>query len=206
MQNGAVAEDNLRVVDAGAVGQSQNEELQGRRLEQQFLVLAGQLAEARQLLRKVLDDVDRGGQQVVELLDLVGLGHVGLEERRLAVLVVVEARQVGRRVHVRPHQGRDEWHGRRRRGFLRWLGLRGQSAAAALQRIRPNDFLHHPHSQTLLEATELTAIPAPLVDGARFVGETHILGALLHGSLEEAFAALAGACDVWWIDFKGLDD
>lgn len=61
MQNGAVAEDNLCVVDAGAVGQSQNEQLQGRRLEQQFLVFAGQLAEAWKFLGEMLDDVDRGG-------------------------------------------------------------------------------------------------------------------------------------------------
>lgn len=119
MQNGAIAEDNLRVVDAGAIGQSQNEQLQGRRLEQQFLVLAGQLAEAWKFLREMLDDIDRGGQQIVELLDLVGFGHVRLEERRLAVLVVIEARQVRCRVHMGPHQSRDKRHGRRRRGFLR---------------------------------------------------------------------------------------
>lgn len=196
MQNDSVAEDNLRVVDAGSVRQSENEEFQGRWLEQQFLIFAGQFAEAWKFLGEVLNHVDRGGQQVVELLDLVGFGHVWLEKRWLAILVVVEARQVGRSINMRPHKSRDEWHGWWRWGFLRWLGFRGQSAATTLQRIRSNNFLHHAHSQTLLEATELTAISAPLVNGARFVGETHILRSLLHGSLEESFATLASACDV----------
>ena len=50
-------------------------------------------------------------------------------------------------------------------------------------------FFHHADCHALLEATELAAVPAAFVDRTVLVAQTHVLGVLLHGSLEETFAA-----------------
>lgn len=51
--------------------------------------------------------------------------------------------------------------------------------------------LDHADHQALLEPAELAAISPALVHRTGFVGQTHVLGAFLHGPLEEALAALA---------------
>jgi len=51
--------------------------------------------------------------------------------------------------------------------------------------------LDHADHQALLEPAELAAISSALVHRAGFVGQAHVLGAFLHGPLEEALAALA---------------
>lgn len=45
-------------------------------------------------------------------------------------------------------------------------------------------FLHHAHTETLLEAAVLAAVASPLVHRTVLTGQTHILGVLLHGALE----------------------
>lgn len=56
--------------------------------------------------------------------------------------------------------------------------------------------LDHADHEALLEPAELTAISPALVHRASLLGQAHVLGALLHGPLEEALAALAGAYTV----------
>lgn len=50
--------------------------------------------------------------------------------------------------------------------------------------ILPPTFLHHAHSQALLEATELAAIPPPLVHRAVLVCQADVLGTFLYCALE----------------------
>lgn len=47
----------------------------------------------------------------------------------------------------------------------------------------PLTFLHHADAQALLEATVLAAVASPLVHGAVFTGQTHVLGVFLHRAL-----------------------
>lgn len=51
--------------------------------------------------------------------------------------------------------------------------------------ILPPTFLHHAHSQALLEAAELAAVPPPLVHRAILVCQADVLGAFLYCALEE---------------------
>ena len=53
--------------------------------------------------------------------------------------------------------------------------------------------LDHSDGEAFLEAAELAAVAAALIDGTVAIGQTHVLGSLLHRSLEESLAALAGA-------------
>ena len=73
------------------------------------------------------------------------------------------------------------------------LGLGGQAATSALEVVGADYFFDHAHGETLLKATVLAAIAAPLVHRAVLVCQTHVLGVLLHGTLEEALAAFARA-------------
>lgn len=50
--------------------------------------------------------------------------------------------------------------------------------------ILPPTFLHHAHSQALLEATELAAVPPPLVHRAVLVSQADVLGTFLYCALE----------------------
>jgi hypothetical protein len=58
-----------------------------------------------------------------------------------------------------------------------------QAASAPLGPIPPPTFLHHAHSQALLEAAELAAVPPPLVHRAVLVCQADVLGAFLHCAL-----------------------
>lgn len=51
----------------------------------------------------------------------------------------------------------------------------------------------HADGEAFLEAAKLAAVASALIHRAVALGETHVLGALLDGALEEAFAAFAGA-------------
>jgi len=51
--------------------------------------------------------------------------------------------------------------------------------------------LDHANHQALLESTKLTTVSPAFVYRASLLGQAHVLGALLHGPLEEALAALA---------------
>lgn len=53
--------------------------------------------------------------------------------------------------------------------------------------------LDHADHQALLESAELATVSPAFVHRTSFLGQAHILGALLHGPLEEALAALASA-------------
>lgn len=59
-------------------------------------------------------------------------------------------------------------------------------------RVILTHFFHHSDHQALLEATKLATIPPAFVNGASFLGQTHVFRTLLHGPLEKSFAALAG--------------
>lgn len=109
-----------------------------------------------------------------------------------AHLAVVEIGEIRGCIHVGPNQGCDERDRRAGWRFLRRLGFRGESSPASLERISAYHFLDHAHSEALLEAAELAAVAPSLVHRARFVGKTHVLGALLHGPLEETLAPFAG--------------
>ena len=95
-----------------------------------------------------------------------------------------------------PHQGCDERH------WLHWPpsprvtrappGLCGKTTSPALERVRADNLLDHPDSETFLEPAELAPVPPPLVHGAVLVRQTDVLGVLLDSSLEEALAALTG--------------
>lgn len=50
--------------------------------------------------------------------------------------------------------------------------------------VSPPTFLHHAHSQALLEAAELAAVPPPLVHRAVLVCQADVLGTLLYCALE----------------------
>lgn len=89
MQDDAVAEGKLRVVVPCTVREPKHEKLQRSGLEQQVLILPRQFTPTGDLLRKVADHVDGGGQQLVELLDLIGLGEIGIEGGEFAVLGIV---------------------------------------------------------------------------------------------------------------------
>lgn len=73
VQHHAVAEDELAFLWLGAVCQAKDEELQEGRLQQEVLVLLGQLAEALDLLGPLADDVHGAGEEVVELLHVHGV-------------------------------------------------------------------------------------------------------------------------------------
>ena len=104
--------------------------------------------------------------------------------RKILYLGIIQISQIGRGIHVSPDEGSDERNGRRWRGLLRGPRLRRQTPASPFQGIRPDDFFHHPHDQTLLEAAELAAVSATLVHGAVLVAQTHVLASLLHGPLQ----------------------
>lgn len=53
--------------------------------------------------------------------------------------------------------------------------------------------LDHANHQALLESTELATVSSAFIYRASLLGQAYIFGALLHGPLEEAFAALACA-------------
>lgn len=53
--------------------------------------------------------------------------------------------------------------------------------------------LDHANHQALLESAELATVSPAFVYRASLLGQAHVLGALLHGPLEEALAALACA-------------
>ena len=111
----------------------------------------------------------------------------------VAHLSVVQVLQLGRGLHVCPHQRGDQRHGLLRlAGLLAPAGLRWKTTSTALEAVGSDHLLHHPHGQTLLEPAELAAVPPPLVHGAALVRQTHVLGVLLHRPLEEPLAALAG--------------
>ena len=52
------------------VSEPEGEELQTRRLEEEVLVVAGEVVDAGDAVAELADDLDRGREQVVELLDL----------------------------------------------------------------------------------------------------------------------------------------
>lgn len=63
----------------------------------------------------------------------------------------------------------------------------GDSAATApsgLPLSQPPTFLHHAHSQALLEAAELAAVSPPLIHRAVLVSQADVLGIFLHCALE----------------------
>lgn len=56
-------------------------------------------------------------------------------------------------------------------------------AAVPLGLCQPPTFLHHAHSQALLEATELAAVSPSLVHRAVLVSQADVLGIFLHCAL-----------------------
>ena len=111
----------------------------------------------------------------------------------VAHLSVVQVLQLGRGLHVCPHQRGDQRHGLLRlAGLLTSAGLRWKTTSPPLEAVGSDNLLYHPHGQALLEPAELAAVPPPLVHGAVLVRQTDVLGVLLDSSLEEALAALTG--------------
>lgn len=96
----AVAEGHLSVVASGPIGQPQDEQLQTRGLEQQFLILDAQVRKTGQFIGEILDHVHRGGQQVVELLHFVRFRDDGLVWGRFPVLGIVQAGDIWCCVHM----------------------------------------------------------------------------------------------------------
>lgn len=62
-----------------------------------------------------------------------------------------------------------------------------------MQRSNVTYLLDHANHQALLESAELATVSPAFVYRASLLGQAHVFGALLHGPLEEALAALARA-------------
>lgn len=102
-------------------------------------------------------------------------------------LRIVQRREVRTGVHVGPDQRSDQRHGRTGRRPVRRLRFRRQTTAATFQRVGAYHLLDHAHLQALLKPTELASIPSALIHGTILVREAHVLGTLLHGSLEKTY-------------------
>ena len=63
-------------------------------------------------------------------------------------------------------------------------GDSASTAPSGLPLSQPPTFLHHAHSQALLEAAELAAVSPPLVHRAVLVSQADVLGVFLHCALE----------------------